>query len=131
MRRDSQAGFTIVELLVAIAVIGIMVPSVVTLTASLGRLNDRARDMIIINSLAENKAEGLRSEGFTALNNSTVNFTNELPQTIGSPRSATYTITSPSSSIRQVDMHITYNDHGTTRTLTYRTYVGELGVGQY
>jgi prepilin-type N-terminal cleavage/methylation domain-containing protein len=131
MQHKTEGGFTIIELLVTIAVVGIMVPTLAGFVTTLDRFNDRARDMVIINSLAENKVESLRSTGFTALNNGTVSFTSELPATIGSPKSASYTITSPNSSIRQVDLAITYSDHGTAKTLNYRTYVGEIGVGQY
>jgi prepilin-type N-terminal cleavage/methylation domain-containing protein len=131
MQQKTEAGFTIIELLVTIAVVGIMVPTLAGFVSTLNRFNDRARDLVIINSLAENKVESLRSMGFGALNNGTVSFTTELPVTIGSPRSASYTITSPNSSTRQVDLAVTYNDHGSSRTLNYRTYVGEIGVGQY
>jgi prepilin-type N-terminal cleavage/methylation domain-containing protein len=126
-----EDGFTVIELLVTIAVVGILVPTLAGFINTLNRLNDRARDMSIINSLAENKVEGLRSVGFGGLNTGTTTFTGELPATIGTPRSATYTISSPNSAIKQVDVNVTYNDHGTSRTLSYRTYVGELGVGQY
>lgn len=129
--KKSEKGFTIIELLVAIAVVGILVPTLVGFVNTLNRFNDRARDMSIINSLAENKIEGLRSVGFSGLNNGTVAFTGELPATIGSPKSATYTITSPNSAIKQVDVTVTYRDHGTNQTVNYRTYIGELGVGQY
>lgn len=129
--KSSEKGFTIIELLVAIAVVGILVPTLVGFVNTLNRFNDRARDMSIINSLAENKIEGLRSIGFSGLNNGTVAFTSELPTTIGSPKTATYTITSPNSAIKQVDVTVTYRDHGTNQTVSYRTYIGELGVGQY
>jgi prepilin-type N-terminal cleavage/methylation domain-containing protein len=129
--KKTERGFTTVELLITIAVVGILVPTLAGFINTLNRLNDRARDMSIINSLAENKVEGLRSIGFGGLSTGTTDFTSELPVTIGSPRSATYSITSPNSAIKQVDVTVTYNDHGTSRTLNYRTYVGELGVGQY
>lgn len=131
MSKTTQSGFTIIELLVAIAVVGILVPTLAGFVNTLNRLNDRARDMSIINSLAENKIEGLRSAGFSSLSNGTTTFTSELPTTIGSPKSATYTITSPSTSLKQADITISYNDHGSTQTLTFRTYIGELGVAQY
>lgn len=129
--KKSDKGFTTIELLITIAIVGILVPTLAGFINTLNRLNDRARDMTIINSLAENKVEGLRSIGFSGLATGTSDFTSELPATIGGPRSATYTITLPSGAIKQVDLTFTYNDHGTSRTLNYRTYVGELGVGQY
>ena len=131
MGRHKQAGFTVVELLIAIAVVGILVPTLAGLVNTLNRLNDRARDLNIVNSLAENKTESLRSMGFTALSDGSTSFTAELPTTLGSPKSASYVISTPNTGIKQVDMTITYNDHGKTQTMRYRTYVGELGVGQY
>ncbi len=131
MGKHKQAGFTAIELLVAIAVVGILVPTLVGFVNTLNRLNDRARDMAIINALVENKVEGLRSMGYTGLSNGTTQFTNELPASIGSPKTASYTVTTPNAGIKQIDATVTYNDHGANKTISYRTYIGELGVGQY
>ncbi len=127
----SQAGFTIVELLITIVLLALAVPVLGSLVSMLSGVNDRARDMAIIHALAENKVESLRSAGFGNLAVGTVTFTSELPSTIATPRSAQYVVTSPSVALKQVQITISYNDHGQTRTLNYRTYVGELGVGQY
>ena len=129
--QKSSQGFTVIELLISIAVVGILVPSLIGFVTTLNRLNDRARDYSLVNSLAENKIESLRSAGFTAIPSGTTSFNNELPVTLGSPKSASYVVTTPSTGIKQVDMTISYNDHGKTQNLQYRTYVGELGVGQY
>lgn len=126
-----QNGFTIIELIVSIVVFAILVPAIASFLALLDDMNDRARDTAIINALAENKVESLRSAKYTSLTNGTTDFTSELPQTISKPRSATYQVTAPNSGLKQVDLNITYNDHGRQKTLSYKTYVGELGVGQY
>ncbi len=131
MARNTEQGFTIIELLVTIAVVGILVPSLVGFVNTLNRFNDRARDLTLVNSLAENKIESLRSIGYSAIPAGTTSFVNELPTSLGSPRSASFTTTTPNSGIKQIDLTITYNDHGTTQDVKYRTYVGELGVGQY
>jgi prepilin-type N-terminal cleavage/methylation domain-containing protein len=131
MRSHKQSGFTIVELVVTIVILALSVPVMASLVNLLSSLNDRARDMAQIHALTEHKIEALRSMGFTTLTNGTTNFTSELSSSIAAPRSATYTISSASSSVKQIDVSVSYNDHGTTRTLSYRTYIGELGVGQY
>lgn len=131
MTKKKERGFTTIELLIAISMIGIIVPSIIGLITTINRLNDRANDMNIINSLVENKIETLRSVGFTGLENGTTTFTNELPEDIGNPKSAVYTITSPQPDIRQVDIQIDYTDHGKPQSAAYKTYVGEVGVGQY
>lgn len=131
MAKKTEQGFTIIELLVTIAVVGILVPTLAGFVNSLNRFNDRARDLTLVNSLAENKIESLRSVGYSGINTGTTSFVSELPVTLGSPRTATYTVTTPNTGIKQVDLTVTYNDHGSTQTVNYRTYIGELGVGQY
>lgn len=131
MGKKTESGFTIIELLIAIAVVGILVPTLIGFVNTLNRLNDRTRDLAIVNSLAENKIESLRSIGYSGVNDGTVSFTGELPDTLGNPKSASYTVTTPNPGIRQVDLTITYDDHGKNQSVKYKTYVGELGVGQY
>jgi prepilin-type N-terminal cleavage/methylation domain-containing protein len=126
-----QAGFTIVELIVTIVLIGLLVPAITMTITTLNLINDRARDLASVHALAENKVESLRSVSFTGLANGTTTFTNELPASLATPRSATYTISAASPALKQVDVSISYNDHGQNRSISYRTYIGELGVGQY
>lgn len=128
---QKNAGFTIIELLVTIVVFAILVPTLASMIGLLDGVNDRSRDLSVVHALVENKVETLRSASFTSVNTGTTDFTSELPVTIGRPRSATYTITAVNSALKQVDVAISYSDHGSTRSLTYRTYIGELGVGQY
>ena len=129
--QNRQAGFTITELIVTIVIMAMSVPVIVGLINLLGAINDRARDLATIHALVENKIEGLRSISFTGLSAGTTDFSSELVDTIASPRSASYTISSVNTALKQVDVTVTYNDHGSSKSLHYRTYVGELGVGQY
>jgi prepilin-type N-terminal cleavage/methylation domain-containing protein len=131
MAQYKQAGFTIVELIVTIVLIGLLVPAITMTITTLNLINDRARDLASVHALAENKVESLRSVSFTGLANGTTTFTNELPASLATPRSATYTISAASPALKQVDVSISYNDHGQNRSISYRTYIGELGVGQY
>jgi len=131
MRIPNQAGFTIVELLIVTVVFAISIPALASTINLLGSINDRARDLSSVNALVENKVEGLRSVSFAGITNGTTDFSSELSDSISPPRSANYVISEVSPSLKQVDVNITYNDHGRTRNLTYRTYIGELGVGQY
>lgn len=131
MANKTEQGFTIIELLITIAVVGILVPTLAGFVNTLNRFNDRARDLTLVNALAENKVESLRSLGFSGVASGTTSFASELPITLGNPKTATYTVTTPNTGMKQVDITISFNDHGTTQTVKYRTYIGELGVGQY
>lgn len=125
------SGFTVLEVILATAVAGFIFLGIGGMINTLNVVNDRARDLTLANALAENKVETLRSAGFGGLSDGVVDFTAELPDTLAPPRAATYSISSPESNLRQVDINITYSDRGQPRSLDYRTYIGELGIGQY
>lgn len=130
MFAKSAKGFTVIELLIAIAIFGIVIPGLTAAVTSLTVINNRARDLALINTLASNKAEQLRSAGFNSLNSGTYNFDSELPSEISKPRSANYTIDTSTPGIANITVTITYSDYGRTLTKTYQTVISELGVGQ-
>ena len=127
MKQTSQAGFSIVELVVAIALFAVAIPAIAGLVSVLTQMNDRTSDTIAINSIAENKVEGLRSKGFNGVPVGTTTFTNELPGYLPTPKTASYTVSQLSPSVKVVDVTVTTAG----REARYRTYIGELGVGQY
>jgi prepilin-type N-terminal cleavage/methylation domain-containing protein len=129
--KKSEAGFTIVELLIAIALFGLVVPSIILSILSLNQINDRASDLTVANILAENKVESIRSAGYNTLTNgSTVDFTSELPNSFTAPKSANYTVSEPQTGLKKIDIAIQYTDRGVSRTLNYSTLMSELGVSQ-
>jgi type II secretory pathway pseudopilin PulG len=130
MNKKRQMGFTIVELVVTIVVAGIIIPSVAIALNNLAAINHRARDYALANDIAQNKVETLRSNGYNSINMGTVNFSSELPASMGSPKSASYTISSPVTGEKQIDISISFTEYNATRTLSFRTYISELGVGQ-
>lgn len=125
-----QQGFTIVELLLAIAMFAIVVPALTVGITNLIVINNRARDLALVNMLAQNKVEQLRSKGYNSVPTGTVSFTSELPATLGTPRSGEYTITNPSGGIKEVHITISYKDYRNTKTLQYKSIISEIGVGQ-
>lgn len=131
MKYKKSDGFTIVELLVAIIVGAVIIGAATGIIVSQTHISQRGRDLIIANAYIENKIESLRSAGFAALNVGTTYITGELPSELNSPRNGSIVITSPSSAIKKILITISYNDQGTSRSYSYTTYIGELGVGQY
>lgn len=105
--------------------------SLTVMLTNLNAINDRARDVMLANSIAENKIESLRSGDFVALSDGTVDFSDELPATFGSPRSASYIVSTLNVAVKQVDIEITYAPNSlSSETFNYTSYIGELGVGQ-
>lgn len=125
-------GFTIVEIITAVVIMGIIIPSVAFALTSLAVVDHEARDKALANLIAQNKIETLRSIGYNGLVPGTVSFTSSLPNTMGSPKNASYTVTAdtPATGVAQVDISISYTEYKHTRSLSYRSYISELGVGQ-
>ena len=128
---NSQSGFTIIEMLVTIILFAILVPTIVGFINTISSLNDRAKDTAVVNSLVENKIESLRSAGFRTIDTGSTDFSTELPSILSNPKSASYNVTEISPSVKQIDITVNHTTAGGLNTLTYRTYVGEIGVGQY
>lgn len=131
MKYKKSDGFTIVELLVAIIVGAIIIGAATGIIVSQTHISQRGRDLIIANAYLENRIESLRSAGFAALSIGTTDITSDLPIELNSPRNGNIVITSQSSAVKKILINISYNDQGTSRSYSYTTYIGELGVGQY
>lgn len=126
-----QAGYMTVELIVTLVVGAILILSLNTIVVSHAFLTHRSRSLVASNAFAEHKIEALRSAGYLGVKNGTSTITNELPADLKRPRSATLAVSQFSTAVKQVKLTITYNEQGKTRTQSYTTYIGELGVGQY
>lgn len=127
----NQEGFTLVELIAAIALSAIFALSISSLITNNSKLSQRGRDLAAANSFAEDKIESYRSLGYLGANLGTANITAELPDELNAPRNASVNITQSSVSVKQIELAIAFNDQGQSKTLNYTTYLGELGVGQY
>jgi prepilin-type N-terminal cleavage/methylation domain-containing protein len=128
--RLAEGGFTLVELLVTIAVAAVVTLSLNQIVNNYVHLNQRGRYLSLANSFAESKIESLRNNGFNALSLGATNITSLLSAQLPPSRSASMTVTSPYTGIDQVDITISYKDQGQTVSYKYSTYVGQLGVGQ-
>lgn len=126
----SQKGFTIIELLIVIAIFGIVMPTLAAGINNLTVLNNRSRDLALANLIAESKAEQLRNAGYNSLSPGTVSFSNDLPAELASPKSGNYSISTPTPGLAEVIIEISYKDYNQTKTVRYKTVVSELGVGQ-
>ena len=128
--RPSSDGFTLVELLVAIAVGAIVTASLTQVVTSYVHVAQRGRYLNLANSYAEAKVESLRNVGYNGLTPGTTNISSELPNQLPGSRSASMTIGNPSGGLKEVDITVSYSDQGQSQSYTYTTYIGELGVGQ-
>ena len=84
-----------VELLLGVALFGLLIPTIIIALNSISIINDTSKDIVIANIVAENKIEELRSIGYNSIPTGTVSITSTLPATLGKYRSGSYTVTTP------------------------------------
>jgi len=132
MKRAGQnsAGFTLVELLVSIAVAGIVTASLNQVVTTYLHVSQRGRYLNLANAYVEAKVEALRNTGYSGISTGTTSLTSELTSQLPRSRSASMTVTAPSGGIKQIDITVSYKDQGQSQSYSYTTYIGELGVGQ-
>lgn len=128
--KNKQAGFTLVEILVSIALAAVVAASLNAVTTGYLHLSQRSRYLSLANAFAEAKVEALRNSGYNSIALGSTNITGELSTQLPPSRNATLNITKPLGGIKQVDISVSYQDQAQTNTLNYTTYIGELGVGQ-
>ena len=128
--RNSESGFTLVELLVCIVVGAVVIASMNQVVNSYIHVGQRGRYLNLANSYIEGKAEALRNVGYNGLPTGTTSLTSELSSQLPPSRSASMTVSTPQTGLKQIDLTISYKDQGQTVSYSYTTYIGELGVGQ-
>jgi len=127
--RSKTAGFTVVEVLVAITVAAIVIGSLSSVVTGYVHVAQRGRYLNLANSYVEAKVETLRNQGYNSLAIGTTSLTSELSTQLPPSRSASMAISNQATGVKKVDITISYYDQG-TQSYGYTTYIGELGVGQ-
>lgn len=128
--KNNTQGFTIVEMLLGIALLGILLPTIIVALNTISTINENTKDLAVANIYAENKIEELRSIGYNSITNGTTSLTNSLPLSLGRYRTGSLTITTPVAGQKNIALSITVESRGDTKTLNYKSIIGELGVGQ-
>lgn len=127
----NQKGFTLVELLAAIVIVGLMSAGISSLYVTISRTQHQSRMLDVAVRAGEKKLEELRNSHYNSLeNNTTLNFSDELPDTLHQPRTATVEISEPTPGIKRLDLNITYQDGRRSRQVELSSLVGVLGIGQ-
>jgi type II secretory pathway pseudopilin PulG len=128
--KKNTQGFTVVEMLLGIALFAIIIPTLIVALNSISLINENSKDLAVANIFAENKIEELRSIGYNSIATGTTDMTSQLPTSLGRYRSGTLTITQSVAGQKSINLSITIESRSRTKTLNYRSIIGELGVGQ-
>lgn len=127
-RNDS--GFTLVELLVSITLIGIVVTAVTTLFTSIQSVQRRTAYMETATREAQRQMESLRNNNYNNLTaGQTIDFSNDLPDTLQNP-SGTVTVSEPDPGLKRVDIQVVYYEGDQQQQVNLSSLVGILGITQ-
>lgn len=129
--KNDELGFTLVEVIISIMAVALFIFAFNTIYTTQIYINQRGRDTSVVNSFVETKIESLRSKGFLGLSNGETDISNELPSELGTPRSASLNISEVNSATKKIVINVNYTQQGQDQNISYTSYIGELGVGQY
>lgn len=127
----NQRGFTIIELLVTIVVAGLIITAVTTLFITIARTQRSTQLLETASRAGEQQIESLRNSTYNALEtDSTIDFSNELPSNLPSPKQGLAKISEPADDVKRVDVTVTYKDGSKTKKVKLSSLIGQLGIGQ-
>lgn len=124
-----QAGFSIIELVVSIAVLGLLAGSVGTMFNSIRSIQLATRHRDTATRAAQRQVEIFRTDNYSALPaGSSVNFTSQLPASLPRDRNGTAVVSEPTPGLRRADITITYTANGKMSTQKYSALIGVIGI---
>jgi prepilin-type N-terminal cleavage/methylation domain-containing protein len=130
-RQAQEAGFTLVELLVTMIVLGIIIASMAGLYWTMQVMQVQSQHLDMANRAARTEIENLRNNGYNNLTpGSTINFTSSLPTNLPKDKQGLVAVSQPVTDLRRVDVTITYTDYGKTQKITLSSNIGIIGIGQ-
>ncbi len=134
MKASADRGFTLIELVVTIAFMGVVIVSLSGLFISLRQTNRAANNYTIATQVAQQLIEQYRNTPYSSI---AVGATDVTSSALGpypsllTPRSATVTTTQvDADGLKQIDVAISYKDRTGTRTVALTTLVSYKGVNR-
>lgn len=129
--KERQAGFTIVELLVTIAIVGITTASLTSMFISIQRVQQQTLHVDSATRAAQRQIESLRNDNYASLTpGQTINFTSQLPSSLPPGSTGTVQVSQPATDLRRVDVTVTYKENGKPRSITLSSLIGVIGITQ-
>ena len=130
MNKD-KTGFTIVELIVAIMVLGIVIASLSSLFLGIQRTQTQASYKESATRAAQRQIESLRNNNYNSLAVGTdIPFTEELSPKLPSGSTGNVVVTEPSAGLKRVDVTVTYPDKDKQHKVVLSSLIGVIGITQ-
>jgi prepilin-type N-terminal cleavage/methylation domain-containing protein len=131
MSGDKQDGFSLVELVIALAVIGIAAAGITSLFISIRNVQTQTSYVDLATRAAQREIELLRNDNYGSLTpGQTIDFTDQLPGSLPRGRTGTVQVSQPTDDLRRIDVTVKYLSGGQQRTITLSSLIGVIGITQ-
>lgn len=126
----NESGFSLVELLVAMVVLGIVSTGVFTLFQAIQRSMIASQYRELATRAAQREVETLRNNNYAQLTPGTpIDFTANIPTLLPS-RNGTVDVTEPIAGLRRVDVTVAYKHGSTNNSVKLSSLIGNIGITQ-
>ena len=135
---DDEVGFSIVELLITLIIIGVFFGSFTLAFTSIQGINKKANDVMDANQVAFSKVQEYENKSFNSIPATTPsgslveveNFSASLPSTLEKPRTGKVYINTISPTLKQIVVTIEFGSGDAIRRVQYGDFVQLQGVGR-
>ncbi|MGI9027739.1 MAG: type II secretion system protein [Candidatus Saccharimonadales bacterium] len=126
----NQTGFTLIELVVSITLIGVVIGSTLTLFLTIQSTQRRTVYLETATRSAQRKMESLRNNNYNNLvAGQTLNFTAELPVELKN-RTGSVLVSEPTPGLKRIDITVEYYEGTSRQEVKLSSLVGILGITQ-
>lgn len=127
----NQQGFTIVELVAAIAVVGIVSVGLATIFYNVQYTQRQSDYADAATRAAQREIEILRNNSYDSLTpGQNISFTSDLPTSLPRNSTGTVVVSEPNTGLRRVDVTVSYSDGGRDSQVKLSATIGEIGLSQ-
>lgn len=136
--KENQSGFSAVELLITLIIIGVFFGSFTLAFTSIQSINKKANDVMDANQLAFSKVQEYENKSFNNIpapspGGSLVeveNFSASLPVKLENPRVGKVYVNTVSPTLKQVVVQIEFGSGSSVRRVQYGDFIQLQGVGR-
>ena len=130
MKKNAR-GFTIVEIVISTAVVGIIVAALSTLFLGIQRSQTQSNYKESATRAALRQVESLRNNNYNTLTPGVnIDFSADLSPKLPNGSTGTTVVSEPSPGLRRVDVTVAYPDGSEQREVTLSSLIGVIGITQ-
>lgn len=136
--RDKSEGFSIVELLITLIIIGVAFGAFMLTFTTIQNINKKSLDVAGANSMAFAKMEEYENKAFNTIPNTTPtgtlveveDFSNSLSSKLEKPRVGKVYVNTVSGTLKQVVVKIEFGSGDSIRRIQYANFIQTNGLGR-